>query len=381
MSSSTNNTPTIAMVADGDGGAAVTVDGVPVMGVTRDGLGPVTLTVTGSGSTAPTVVRSAGAPATSGGGLTFTGDRWAVTVKGRPVIEGERLPGDSTTPRNVPPLIGQDEALYRLADALDRRRHVHLQGPTGCGKSTAVRLMAEARGWSFVGVTISPGVTAEDLLGGIVPVPSDDGSGAAFDRVDGPLAAAARLSQRGPTVLLLDEVNRIDKVSELASLYPVTDGQGYLLADGERIPVGDLVVVATSNPPDGDYIGTHALDPALSNRLGYRVGMDYPTAARERRALMDRVPGLDDDAARFMVDVVGRCRRSAEVTTDVGFRTLAEWADAVASGRFTVDEAAALSILPAVEESAPAVQVIMDMARAAETAAETADTDADAATA
>ena len=41
MNSSTNNTPTIAMVADGDGGAAVTVDGVPVMGVTREGIGPV----------------------------------------------------------------------------------------------------------------------------------------------------------------------------------------------------------------------------------------------------------------------------------------------------------------------------------------------------
>lgn len=353
--------PDLTLTTTADGHAALTIDGAPVATLTMD-RGGLTVTLPAADRADVNVRREVPPPAHDAGGLTWTATALTATAPGMPPITCDRMTPDTNpgtaTPEGVPPLFGQAATEYDVIDGITRRRHMLLMGPTGAGKSTVVRRAAEALGWSLVATTITPGTTAEDLLGGLVPAP---GESVRFDRIDGPITRAVRQSTVRPTLLLLDEGTRIDRVSEYAALYPVLDGQGYLMVDGESVPVGDLVVVMTANPADGDYIGTHALDPALSNRFGWKPAVTYPEAVHEAAALMARVPGLDQSHADTIAEVARRIRMAPDVSVDMGFRTLHEWASAVASGRRDLMGAADLTIIPEAAEQSDAVRDLIGL--------------------
>ena len=353
--------PHLNLTPTADGHAALTIDGATAVTVSH---GPDGLTFTLPAADRPglTVRRDAGAASSAGGGVSWDDTTATVTCRGRVPISFERMAAHDTTPSGVPALIGQDDFVWNLADGITRRRNMCLMGPTGVGKTTAVRLIAEAAGFAFVGTTITPGTTAEDLLGGLMPVPGDV---VRFDRIDGPVTRAVRIAEDRPVILLLDEANRIDRVSEFTCLYPLLDGQGYIDVDGEQVRLANpsnLIVVMTANPAGGEYIGTRVLDPALSNRFGLKPSVDYPTRPNERRALMARVTGLTEDHARLIAEVAWRVRRSADVDMDLGFRTLHEWAEAVASGRRDIHDAAAVTIAAEAADQREAILNIIGMA-------------------
>ncbi len=107
------------------------------------------------------------------------------------------------------------EDLFPHVDATDvynllrERRFVVLQGPPGTGKT---RLAEEIRRTKFAGggltVQFHPAVTYEDFLIGLTP---DAGSGALrFDVQGGWLLQAIENAEEGPSLLVIDEVNRSD---------------------------------------------------------------------------------------------------------------------------------------------------------------------------
>jgi hypothetical protein len=356
----------ITITDTGNGSAAVTTDGTPAVLIAPDGRGGVTLTLPDTNAPGVSITRAPAPPTTSTGGLTWTDTTATVTAPGRsPITVSRSTPRTddiAPTPADVPALVGQDQFMYALAACMvTPAEHVMIMGPTGVGKTTAVRAIAEAFGWAFVGTVITPGTTAEDLLGGLMPVPGDV---VRFGRVDGPITRAIRAAEHGPVILLLDEGNRIDRVSEYTCLYPLLDGQGYVVVDGEtyRLPHPEnLTVVMTANPASGDYVGTRTLDPALSNRFGLKPAIQYPAADAEAAALMARVLGLSSTDADTIAEVARRVRTDPSVSLDLGFRTLHAWALQVASGRWTMAEAADLTIIAEAAEQADAIRDIIGL--------------------
>jgi MoxR-like ATPase len=113
-----------------------------------------------------------------------------------------------------------------------------------------------------------------------------------------PLLKAIR--QPGPTVLLIDEVDKADVdieglLLEVLSDFAITIPEmGTVTAD--RRPI----VLLTSN-------ATRELSEALKRRCLY-LYIDYPDAAREREILASRVPQLAESVAKELVRIIGVLR-------------------------------------------------------------------------
>ena len=113
-----------------------------------------------------------------------------------------------------------------------------------------------------------------------------------------PLLTAIR--RDGPTVLLIDEVDKTDVeveglLLELLSEFAVTIPELGTI-EATRRPF----VVLTSN-------ATRELSEAVKRRCLF-LHLDYPDAERERAIVTEQVPGLDERVATQLVDVVSRLR-------------------------------------------------------------------------
>lgn len=143
--------------------------------------------------------------------------------------------------------------------------NVLIEGPTGPGKTTAVRAYCAQDGLPFYAVTSYAGKTLEQLVGGWKP----DGNGGFVWRY-GPVAI---LAMKGG-VLLLNEVNFLHEkiVSGLFSLLrertlEIPDHDGEVI-----VAHPDLQIIADMNP---GYSGTRALNPAFRNRFAIKLDWDY----------------------------------------------------------------------------------------------------------
>jgi MoxR-like ATPase len=113
-----------------------------------------------------------------------------------------------------------------------------------------------------------------------------------------PLLTAIR--RDGPTVLLIDEVDKTDVEVEGLLLEVLSDFQVTIPELGTVSATRRPFVVLTSN-------ATRELSEAVKRRCLY-LHLDYPDARREREIIDSQVPGLDPAVAAQLVEVVGRLR-------------------------------------------------------------------------
>jgi MoxR-like ATPase len=113
-----------------------------------------------------------------------------------------------------------------------------------------------------------------------------------------PLLTAIR--RDGPTVLLIDEVDKTDVEVEGLLLEVLSDFQVTIPELGTVSAVRRPFVVLTSN-------ATRELSEAVKRRCLY-LHLHYPDASREREIVISQVPDLERRVAHSLVEVVHRLR-------------------------------------------------------------------------
>jgi len=236
------------------------------------------------------------------------------------------------------------EALHRvgyLADpelattvwlAGELQRPLLLEGDAGVGKTALAQALARANGATLVRLQCFEGldmaqaayewnygrqlmaIRLKEAQGGVH-------EGDVFQReflLERPLLQA--ISQDGPCVLLIDEVDRADEAFEAFLLEVLAE---YQITVPELGPIRARQiprVILTSN-------GTRELSDALRRRCLYHW-LDYPTLAREIAIVREAVPEADARLVEDAVQLVQRLRRE-DLSKIPGIAECLDWVRAL----------------------------------------------------
>ena len=256
-------------------------------------------------------------------------------------------------PASPPSTTGTAATVQRL---IRRGGTALLVGPTGVGKTYAVKQAVLAEGARLVIVKGRPGLDDRQLYGGIYPTQDH------YQWIDGPLAKAWRMAHAGEQVVLtIDELARLDPyhlAALIGALDPVSGAEVrsmqlpletddhtlyYVLSlpNGDNLvaPCRHLSIVATTNL-GSDYAQLHTtFDAALLRRFSLQLDIESLPGDVQRHILI-REQRLPEDAATVLV-------ASAEFSTtaiaanggllqrELNLGTLINWA---AEARALVDD-------------------------------------------
>jgi hypothetical protein len=157
--------------------------------------------------------------------------------------------------------------------ALKLKHNVLLPGPSGAGKTTAMRAFAAEKRIPFVSVEFQGGFDFSSVIGSIQA--NEDG----LPRwVDGELTLAVRY----PSVIGLDEVN-FAPPRFTAGTHGLLDVRQslYLAQTGERVAKNPgTLIISAYNP---GYLGVSQLNEAFKNRYAYTIEWGYDAEVEEAR--------------------------------------------------------------------------------------------------
>jgi MoxR-like ATPase len=222
--------------------------------------------------------------------------------------------------------------------ALKQGRPLFLEGEAGVGKTEIARVLAETLDRRLVRLQCYEGLDASSALyewnypRQMLEIRLAEAAGQhdkealahdVFDRrflIERPLLQALSPDDRGPPVLLIDELDRTDEPFEAFLLELLADYQVTVPELGTIKAPAPPVVVVTSNR-------TREIHDALKRRCFYHwVG--YPDAARERAILAAKAPGVGRRLAAEVVAFVQRLR-SADLYKLPGIAETLDWAEAL----------------------------------------------------
>jgi cobaltochelatase CobS len=250
-----------------------------------------------------------------------------------------QVPAFSTRDAHVPEIdeayrFNPEVTLAILAGFACNRR-VMVQGLHGTGKSTHIEQVAARLNWPCMRVNLDGHVSRLDLVGkdaivvrddmqvtefqeGIVPWALQRPVALVFDEYDAGrpdvMFVIQRILERDGSFTLLDQ-NRVIRPHRFFRLFATTN----------TIGLGNL---------NGMYHGTQMLNHAQIDRWNVVATLDYLSREEEARIVLARVPQLDHDAGRALVDsmvtMAGLTRRgfqAGDLSTLMSPRTVISWAE------------------------------------------------------
>jgi MoxR-like ATPase len=169
-------------------------------------------------------------------------------------------------------LIGQQELVDGLLMGLFVKGHILIEGVPGLAKTSAVKALADTVQADFKRIQFTPDLLPADLIGTEVYRPKTGD----FAMKKGPIFN---------NIILADEINRAPSKVQSALLEAMQERQ---VTIGEStFPLEDpFLVLATQNPIEQE--GTYPLPEAQVDRFMFKLLIDYPDKADEKR-IMQRV--------------------------------------------------------------------------------------------
>ena len=167
-------------------------------------------------------------------------------------------------------IIGQDEVIGLLLQAMFSRGHCLLVGVPGLAKTLMISTLAKVLKLSFNRIQFTPDLMPSDITGTDI-IEEDHTTGRReFRFVKGPLFS---------NIILADEINRTPPKTQAALLQSM---QEYHVTAGGQTYELDLpfFVLATQNPIEQE--GTYPLPEAQLDRFMFMVMVDYPSLEEER---------------------------------------------------------------------------------------------------
>jgi MoxR-like ATPase len=165
-------------------------------------------------------------------------------------------------------VIGQEEAVEALLNAVFCNGHVLMVGVPGLAKTLLVKTISTALGLDFKRVQFTPDLMPSDILGAEILDAERK-----FSFVKGPIFTQ---------VLLADEINRTPPKTQAALLEAMQEKQ--VTAAGQLYPLpAPFFVLATQNPIEQE--GTYPLPEAQLDRFMYQVVLGYPSFEQEQAIL------------------------------------------------------------------------------------------------
>lgn len=211
-------------------------------------------------------------------------------------------------------------------------KNAMLIGQTGSGKTALVRYFCAKHKRPYRRVSLNGGVTVEDLVGHWVLKPDENGISATI-WIDGILTQAVKKGW----VLAVDEINAAS-AEILFILNPILDDERILVLaskNGEVIEAHpNFRLVATCNPTEQGYAGTHEINEALKDRFKNTTFMIEYNEVVEKRILrhIDMTQEQIDNIMGF-VKRVRRAYAENEVITPFSTRSIIGLAELIKCNR------------------------------------------------
>lgn len=220
-----------------------------------------------------------------------------------------------------------------------------ITGPTGCGKTTAIKLACEKLG---IPCSVYDMGSMFDPISSLLGVHRLEGGSSKFD-----YAKFAEDIQK-PGVILLDELSRAP-IQSNNILFPCLDDRRTLpveiagCKDIRSITVHpEVCFIATANI-GVEYTGTNVMDRALQNRF-FPIELTYPNSKEESKVLQKRC-GVSEKEANLIVKVASEIRNiynKQELSISVSTRETLMIAQLVKDG-WTLKDALSMVLLPLFE--------------------------------
>jgi MoxR-like ATPase len=169
-------------------------------------------------------------------------------------------------------IVGQEPLIERLLVGLLANGHVLLEGVPGLAKTLSVRTLAAAVQGTFHRIQFTPDLLPADIVGTLIYNPQDG----KYHANRGPVFA---------NFVLADEINRAPAKVQSALLEAMQERQVTLGGETMKLP-SPFLVLATENPIEQE--GTYPLPEAQVDRFMFKVLLDYPNEAEERK-ILDRM--------------------------------------------------------------------------------------------
>lgn len=212
------------------------------------------------------------------------------------------------------------------AAVLAKSRPVNLLiiGPSGYGKTSTPASFAKEMGMEYLRVNCAQVRDPEEWFGYREAV---DGSTLFVP------SEFTKVVTRGNAVIVLDEFNRVEPWLH-NTLYPLLDHDRSTTVHEEKIVVGPNVIFCMTINMGYQFVGTWALDQALTNRMDCAITVSPLPAPVEARLIEDRV-GCSKELAAGIVDVLGKLRSlntQGKLQVDASTRTSLRLAELISTG-------------------------------------------------
>ena len=168
-------------------------------------------------------------------------------------------------------IVDKSEVIDLAFSALLAGGHLLIEDLPGVGKTTLAQALSLAVGGNWQRIQFTSDMLPADILG--VSVFRREGE--RFEFRPGPIFA---------NVVLADEINRATPRTQSALLEAMAEGQVTVDGQTRELP-RPFYVIATQNPLD--LTGTYPLPDSQLDRFLLRTRVGYPSAAEERRLLIE----------------------------------------------------------------------------------------------